>query len=136
MILPDNILRCMDPKDRPKGPAGMTARECIEVAEATSEKQLQNQLYSLLYRRGHRPRMQRMDRRSNIALGMPDIAFEFHGQSVLWEVKLPGRNPTAEQEKCHRELEAAPNEAIVQVIRSYREGLDSLAGLEAGRKKE
>ena len=95
-------------------------------SEPKKEKELQNQLYSLLYRRGHRPRMQRMDRRSNIALGMPDISFEVGGQSVHWEVKLPGKNPDPHQVRILEELSASPNNAIVRVIRSLREGLDHL----------
>ena len=127
--IPNHILERMNPKDRPKGVAGMTTSECAEVAEARSEKHLQQQLYALLYRRGHRPRMQRMDRKSNIAVGMPDIAFEVYGRSVLWEVKLPGKHPTPDQERCHAELRGEPNNAVVRVIRSYREGLEHLQEL-------
>lgn len=100
------------------------------VGEAKTEKQLQNQLYSLLYRRGHRPRMQRMDRKSNIAIGMPDISFEIGGKSCHWEVKMPGKNPEPEQVKMMAELEAVPNCAHVRVIRTYREGLDDLNALQ------
>ena len=130
-VVPANILKCMGYKDRKSlGKAGLTPDECAEIAVAKSEMELQGQLYSLLYRRGHRPRMQPTRKRSQIAPGMPDIAFEIHGLSVHWEVKLPGKNPTPQQYKCHRELAAAPNGAIVRVIRSYREGLDHLAELE------
>jgi len=108
------------------GKAGRTWGESQEIAVAKNEKMLQGQLYALLYRRGHRPRIQRMDRKSNIAIGMPDIAFEIRGQSVHWEVKMPGKNPTPEQYKCHAELRADPNNAVVKIIRSYREGLDHL----------
>jgi len=47
---------------------------------------------------------------------------------------LPGKNPTPQQYKCHRELAAAPNGAIVRVIRSYREGLDNLAEMSSVNK--
>lgn len=134
--IPNHILERMNPKDRQKGIAGITTAECAEVAEARSEKHLQQQLYALLYRRGHRPRMQRMDRKSNIAVGMPDIAFEVYGRSVLWEVKMPGKNPDQEQERCHAELSAEPNCAIVRVIHSYREGLDHIQELVAKFRKE
>jgi len=134
-VVPANILKCMGYKDRKSlGKAGLTPDECAEIAGAKSEMELQGQLYSLLYRRGHRPRMQPTRKRSQIAPGMPDIAFEIHGLSVHWEVKLPGKNPTPQQYKCHRELEAAPNGAIVRVIRSYREGLDHLAEMSSVNK--
>jgi hypothetical protein len=100
-----------------------------KIGEAKNEKALQNQLYSLLYRRGHRPRMQRMDRKSNIAIGMPDICFEIGGKSCHWEVKMPGEDPRPEQAKVMAELEGPPNFAHVRVIRSYREGLEDLAAL-------
>ncbi len=100
-----------------------------EKSAPKKEKELQNQLYALLYRRGHRPRMQRMDRRSNIALGMPDISFEVGSRSIFWEVKLPGKNPTDEQSKMISELEAHPNCAHVRVIRSYKDGIEDLQRL-------
>ena len=111
-----------------------TPEESAAVGIAKSEKQLQNQLYALLCRRGHKPRMQRMDRKSNIALGMPDIAFEFYGASVLWEVKMPGKNPEPHQQKVHDELRAEPNCAIVRVIRSYAEGLHHIEEMTLARK--
>ena len=101
--------------------------DCAEkVGEAKSEKQLQNQLHQLLLRRGHRPSIQRMDRKSNIAIGSPDIQFSVNGRAVYWEVKFGSNQPTPEQTRMMAELESAPNNAICKVIRSYREGLDHL----------
>lgn len=128
-----NIASRLSPQDR-KSAGVLTAHESKAVGEAKSEKQLQNQLYALLCRRGHKPRMQRMDRKSNIALGMPDIAFEFYGASVLWEVKMPGKNPEPHQERVHAELRAEPNCAIVRVIRSYAEGLHHIEEMTMARK--
>lgn len=128
-VVPAHILARMASKDRPAGVAGFLPTECAEVAIAKSEKHLQQQLYSLLYRRGHRPRMQRMDRKSNIAIGMPDISFEVYGQSVHWEVKMPGKNPEPAQISTMEALTAPPNGAITRVIRSYREGLTHIEEL-------
>lgn len=129
-----HIASKMSPNDR-KTAGVKTVKESVVDALAKSEKQLQNQLYSLLFRRGHKPRMQRMDRKSNIAIGMPDIQFSYYGQSVEWEVKMPGKNPDDIQAKTHRELEAEPNCAIVRVIRSYREGMAHLDELANARRE-
>lgn len=111
------------------GKGGRTAQECQEAFEAKSERELQNQLYSLLHRRGHRPAMQRMDKKSNVAIGMPDIIFAVNSRACYWEVKLPGRNPTSEQNRMMAELAGEPNKAHVRVIRSYKEGLEDLDSL-------
>jgi hypothetical protein len=135
--LPENILRRMSEADRKQlGKGFRTAAECEAVAVAKSEKQLQQDLYSLLHRRGHRPRMQRMDRKSNVAVGMPDISFEVGGRSCHWEVKLPGKHPTGDQIRTMAELAAEPNCAYVRVIRSYREGLEDLEKITKERKNK
>lgn len=128
-----NIASRLSPQDR-KSAGVLTAHESKAVGEAKSEKQLQNQLYALLCRRGHKPRMQRMDRKSNIAIGMPDIQFSFFGQTVEWEVKMPGKNPDEEQARMHDKLRAEPNCAIVRVIRSYAEGLHHIEEMTMARK--
>lgn len=96
------------------------------IADAKSEKHLQQQLFALLHRRGHLPKVQRMDRKSNITVGHTDISFEVYGKSCHWEVKMPGKNPEPAQEKMMTGLQSDPNCAHVRVIRSYREGLDDL----------
>lgn len=129
-VPPENLLRLMSPADCAKyGNGGLTRDECAAAYEARSEKDLQQKLEQLLLRRGHLPRRQRMDRRSNMALGMPDIQFEIFGHSVHWEVKFGAGRTTAEQDKIIAGLQAEPNRAIVRVIRSYREGLDHLQEL-------
>lgn len=124
-------VRALNPKLDPARGARSFDEAAEKMAEPKRERDLQNQLYALLYRRGHRPRMQRMDRKSNLAIGMPDICFEFYGRSVHWEVKMPGKDPEPEQIAVMQALEREPNFAAVRVIRSYREGLDHLTELAA-----
>lgn len=104
-----------------------------QIAQAKTEKQLQGQLEGLLRRRGVlMPIRQRMDRKSNVAIGVPDILFSIDGRAVAWEVKLPGQNPRPEQEKAHAEMRA--DGWRVDVVRSYDEGiaiLDTLTRKEA-----
>lgn len=132
-ILPENILSKMSKADRESlGKGGRTRAECEADFVAKSEKDLQSQLYQLLYRRGHKPRMQRTDKRSQLALGTPDISFEVNGLSVHWECKMPGQKPKPHQVEMMSALAEPPNSAIVRVIHSYREGLDHLS--EIGRR--
>jgi hypothetical protein len=66
----------MSEADRRKffpGAAGLTPMECHNVAVAKNEKELQGQLEGLLRRNFIIPVRQRMDRHSNISIGLPDI---------------------------------------------------------------
>ena len=73
---------------------------------AQTEKQLQEQIVGFLRRQGKWVIRQRMDRKSNIALGTPDILCVHNGIPFAWEVKLPGRNPTPEQQRAGIEMQA------------------------------
>lgn len=127
-VLPNHILKLMSPEDRAKlGRAGMTADEALAVCVARSEKQLQQQLEAMLTRYGIVPIRQRMDRKSNVALGLPDMFFSVHGNPVAWEVKMPGKSPRPEQEAMMASLEY--NGWNVRVIHSYDEGLKHLREL-------
>lgn len=122
----------MSEADRRKhfpGAAGLTPAECARVAIAKCEKELQGQLEGLLRRNHIIPVRQRMDRHSNIAIGMPDISFSCHGRAVFWEVKMPGKNPDDAQVAMILALTRPPMSAHVRVIRSYREAFEDLAAL-------
>jgi hypothetical protein len=115
----------MDPRDRAAmGKSGKTAAECREIAEAKTEKHLQQQLEAMLRRNDIVVIRQRMDRKSNTTIGLPDILFALNSIPVAWEVKLPGKNPTDEQKKMHTAMSL--NGWQVRVIRSYDEGLNHL----------
>lgn len=93
-----------------------------EVAAPKSEKHLQDQIEGLLRRNGYFPIRQRMDRKSNVALGCPDILFASkRGIAIAWEVKLPGQRPRPEQTKTHQEMRAAG--WVVSVVRQYEDAL-------------
>ncbi len=121
-VLPDRFLTKMSATDRAKlGTAGMTAAEGQQIAIAKTERELQNQITAMLRRNGIWPIVQRMDRRSNIAIGSPDIVFAVKGRPVAWECKLPGKKPTAEQEDAMRIMSA--NGFLCDVIHHYDEAL-------------
>ncbi|WP_153811357.1 hypothetical protein [Terrimicrobium sacchariphilum] len=124
-----NVAKCLSEKDR-KALKVQTREEAELAYVAKSEKELQRKIESLLNRRGYRPIRQRMDRKSNIAEGMPDIQFSCYGQAVYWEIKLPGRNPDPAQKEQIAALLTAPNSAEVRVIRSYQEAFNHLQELE------
>lgn len=98
-----------------------------QVALAKTEKQLQGQLEGLLRRNGvQMPIRQRMDRKSNVAVGVPDILFSIPGTgAIAWEVKLPGQTPRPEQERAHAAMRA--DGWRVDVVRSHDQGLALLA---------
>ncbi len=65
------------------------------------------------------PIRQRTDQRSTIAIGTPDIIFAIGGIPVAWEIKLPGKNPRAEQVAAMSDMDR--DGWRVAVIRSYDE---------------
>jgi hypothetical protein len=91
-------------------------------ALAQSEKHLQEQIEGLLRRSGYFPIRQRMDRKSNIVIGCPDILFASRaGRAMAWEVKMPGQKPRPEQEQAMAAMAHAG--WSVAVITSYDEVL-------------
>lgn len=131
-VPPSSFLEKLSPEDRRKffpGVAGMTAEEARNVAIAKCETELQRQLEQMLLRHGIQPTRQRMDRKSNIAVGMPDISFSVHGRAVYWEVKMPGKAPDDEQVAMIAKLSAPPMSAHVRVVTSYMEAFHDLQSL-------
>jgi hypothetical protein len=97
-------------------------RQLADAAAPRDEKHLQGQIEGLLKRNGYYPIRQRMDRKSNVAVGTPDILFAARdGRATAWEVKLPGNKPRPEQEQAMREM----NEGHwkVAVVTSYAQAL-------------
>jgi len=92
------------------------------------EKDLQNQIEALLRRENIVPIRQRMDRRSNLEVGVPDILFSHRGRSIAWEVKLPGQKPQPEQVAMHERMRA--NGWRIAVVRSYAEAVEIFKALE------
>ena len=132
MIYPDSFLSKIPADQRRQlfpGTAGMTRHEAIAASIARDEKELQRQIEQLLLRHGIRVTRQRMDRKSNIAVGNPDISFSCRGRAIYWEIKMPGRRPDPDQIRAMAELSSPPNSAIVRVITSYIDAYDELQRL-------
>lgn len=107
-LLPDAALRLVAKEIRATmGKACVTAAEAREVAVAKSERELQLQLVNLLLLKGVKfPIRQRMDRKSNVKNGCPDILFSYYGNPCAWEAKMPGEKPRPEQVKAMAEMTA------------------------------
>jgi hypothetical protein len=86
----------MDPKDR-KIIHQKTARETNQDAIARSEKELQEQIASLLRRHDIPYIRPAMFKKSSLPKGWPDFTFAHEGIPYAWECKIPGKEPTQEQ---------------------------------------
>lgn len=129
-FLPDNILRLMDKKDRPKGKAGKTLCEIFQENEKKSEKEIQKDIIGFLRLRNIVPIHQRMDRRTTTATGTPDVLFAYHGIPFAWEIKTEKGKLRAEQEELHPRLEANGwRVSVVRSIQQAKEILDSIPDL-------
>lgn len=121
-ILPDSTLTKMSEKDRASlGKAGMTKAEAGAAFIAKNEAQLQTLIQTMLQRNGVYVVRQRMDKKSNVKIGCPDMLFSVNGQPVAWEVKMPGKKPRPEQVDA---LECmARNGWLTAVVTSYDQAL-------------
>ena len=68
------------------------------------EKQLQAQIRGFLERNGITVIQNRTDRATSNNVGTPDLLWAFKGKAIAWEVKLPGKRLTEEQEKMKAKL--------------------------------
>lgn len=79
------------------GKLGFTMEELILRDRAKNEKQLQNNIVRLLGLHGVVAIRQRMDKKSNVVVGCPDILCAIHGTPCAFEAKMPGEKPTKDQ---------------------------------------
>lgn len=135
-VIPENILKCMSPKDRRKH-GQKTAAEVVAQGEAKSEKELQRSIVALLRLKGIEPIVSRMDRRTSNNVGTPDILFVAGMENgtgdewvwlvaCAWEVKMPQGKLTIEQEAMAKRLTTPPNCWRHRVIRSVDQALAEL----------
>jgi hypothetical protein len=125
MILPTNILERMNPADRKSlGKAGMTARENIAACDARNERELHKQIRALLMHRGIPFCEARMDRKSTITVGWPDITFAIDGVPVAFELKTGRNDLSKDQARVARDMLA--HGWFYFVIRSLDEALEAL----------
>jgi hypothetical protein len=133
-LLPDKLVRMLPLEERKRlGRHCMTQEERQEKIDAKSEKQLQENIASLIRQRGITFNVSRMDRATTGKIGWPDFTFALprkpYGIPCAIECKLPGQEPTREQVECMMAL--VRDGWFVRVVRSEQEFLDALKELEA-----
>lgn len=123
--MPDKMLRMIDPKIRATmGKAGMTSEEGVAKFEARSERELQQQIESWLRLQRIEVLRPRMDKKTGIKVGWPDLSLSIHGAFVSFEVKTATGTLSPDQERQHALMRAEPNCAQVHVVRSLQEVID------------
>lgn len=105
--LPDNILKCMDPKDRPKGNAGLTQAEATAKEEDRLEKTEQRFFATWLMAQETQGKLvynwSSMHKKTTSRPGIPDFQIWAKNKALLIEMKGPiGR--LSEVQKEMREL--------------------------------
>jgi hypothetical protein len=115
-VLPDNILRAMEPKERAKlGKAGMLASEAAAKQLAKREKDVQKHICNWLRQKDIFFFWSRTDRRTTTQIGTPDFAFicsvykmssDSRGRVMpcAVEVKVGGNKLSPEQEKVRKQM--------------------------------
>lgn len=125
-ILPDKVLRLIDPAERAKlGKAGMTADEAAAKQEVRLERELHDLIGQLLNRNGITYGHALTHKKSTYTPGWPDFTFAVQGVPCVWEVKLPGEPLDPAQEEIRRGLLA--NGWHYAIIRLYGEAVEDLA---------
>jgi len=95
--------------------------------EIKSEKQLQEQIVGFLERNGTVVIRSRMDRKTSINVGTPDLLFAVRTRAVAFEVKLPGKKPTEEQHKMM--LQMTGNGWACFIVHSYDQAVELFESL-------
>lgn len=121
-LLPNHFLEKIDPKDRPKGKAGMTAAEALAKAEAKSERDIQNQIANWLLLHGVWFTRSAMNKRTTNTLGTPDFLLAVNGRAIGLEVKFGAGKLRPEQENAITEM--GKNGWCVAVVRSLPEAIE------------
>lgn len=101
--LTDAVRRRMSAKDRASlGAHGQTSEEAQSKFIAGSERELQQQLVSILRLRGIAFLWSRMDRKTTCTTGWPDLTFVVNGTPVAMEVKH-GKGKLREEQEMIRD---------------------------------
>ena len=121
-ILPPNVLRCMDAKERKAmGKAGELPEEIQARVDEKSHRELQNDLVALLSLRGVTPLAAPGVGKSKMKLGWPDLTFAYRGVPCVWEIKVGRDTLRTEQIQLQAELQKPENGWRHAVIRSVQE---------------
>lgn len=96
-IVPDNILKLMAPKDRPKGNAGKTRNECEQVYSHKLEKD-EHRTFSQWLSLKEMPFIHAQNhKKSTIQIGWPDFTMFHNGHAICIEFKVKGNKPSEYQ---------------------------------------
>lgn len=135
------VLALMGPKDR----ARYAPAESLRLAPAAGslvdttahltvnayaeEQRLQAEIIAWLKGEGYEPGFSRMDRKSTLPLGWPDIFFAAHNRlAVAFEIKTEAGRTSPEQDERMARMQAAG--WTVQVVRSLEFAKDFLRQVE------
>jgi len=129
--LPDAMLRRMRPEDRPSGNAGLTQAEADAKREQREERAIQQDIERDLMRRGIIVCRPRMDRKSTIRKGWPDLTFAYRGRFVALEVKTASGKLSHDQRDCIEALRSDLCGGVVAIVRSLRDVQSVLASIDA-----
>ena len=124
--IPEHIRRLM-PREERNSKETQTLGDLQEKSQAKSEKELQLQIENWLRLRGVPVYRQRMDRKSNMVLGAPDIAFPWApwgGKFVGLEVKFERGKQTEDQMRQQKQI--IENQGACFVVRSLAEVVEVL----------
>jgi uncharacterized protein (DUF58 family) len=126
-ILPDHVLRLMSPADR-QVLGQKTAAETLAIADAKSEKELQEQIASMLRRRDVPFIRPAMFKKSELPPCWPDVSFAYRGVQIGWECKTIVGKLNAQQSKMHDQLRRCGWQ--ISVIRTLQEAVEILQKLD------
>ncbi len=109
-----------------------TIEEVDQHIEEQSERNLQNQICDYLRTKNIVVSCQRMDRRSNVAIGMADMLLCHHAVPLAFEIKVGTNKQTPEQN--HMELAMTRNGWRYYIIRNLAEVRAILMAIEVSNE--
>jgi hypothetical protein len=119
MIIPDNILRLMDPRDRPKGNAGLTSEQGEAKRLLKLEREEHGRFVNFLERNQIAYTHSRTDKRTTANLGVADFLIPCYRLAI--EFKRHGGKLSVEQDRWRLRHEARGG--IYRVVCSYQEAV-------------
>ena len=121
MIITDNILRLMDPRDRPKGNAGVTFEEAEARRLDKLEREEHRAFIGWLERHEYAYAHNRTDKRATTNLGVPDFLIGCRIGLALEFKRTRGGRLSTEQQHWRARHEARGG--IYRVVCSYQEAV-------------
>jgi hypothetical protein len=128
--LPDNILKRISPKDRPKGRAGMTTAEAGEGEQLRLEREEQNEFRGWLERNEYAYYHAATHKRTSANLGVPDFIIGCKVGLAL-EFKRRAGKLSVEQEEWRRRHQARGG--LYYIVHNYQEAVAMTEQINAKR---